>query len=63
MGQFGGAPQVVPQAVLPPVVAPPPVVCPVEPLKLSMLKDAKAFLDKCELIQYYLWIPEYSTGQ
>ncbi len=63
IGQFGGAPQVVPQAVPPTVVAPPPVVCLFEPLKLLALKDLKAFLDNFKLIQYYLQVLEYLTGQ
>jgi hypothetical protein len=46
--------------------APPPTVVAslsLEPLKLSPLKDAQAFLDHCDLIQYYLHVPEFSTGR
>ncbi len=33
-----------------------------EPFKLVKIKDAKAYLDNYNLIQYYLRIPEFSTG-
>jgi hypothetical protein len=33
-----------------------------KPLKLVNIKDAKAYLDNYDLIQYYLRIPEFSTG-
>ncbi len=33
-----------------------------EPFKLVEIKDAKAYLDNCDLIQYYLRIPDFSTG-
>ncbi len=33
-----------------------------KPFKLIEIKDAKAYLDNYNLIQYYLRIPEFSTG-
>jgi hypothetical protein len=66
MGQFGGAPQVFPQVGARLVAAPPPlaqVTHPAEPPKLCKLKDVKAFIDSFELIQYYLPVPEFSTGR
>jgi hypothetical protein len=33
-----------------------------KPFKLIKIKDAKAYLDNYDLIQYYLRIPEFSTG-
>jgi hypothetical protein len=54
MAHFGRAPQVVPHAVPPPVLVPTQVGHPAEPLKLSKLKDAKAFIDNFEFIQYYI---------
>ncbi len=33
-----------------------------KPFKLVDIKDAKAYLNNYELIQYYLCIPEFSTG-
>ena len=60
------APAPVP-AALPPAFAGPPHVTassrPMEPLKLSPLKDEKAFLDNYDLIQYFLRVPEFSTGR
>ena len=47
-------------AVLPPVMA---ASHNLEPLKLSALKDEKAFLDNYYLIQYYFHAPKFSTGQ
>jgi hypothetical protein len=32
-----------------------------ESIKLPDIKDAKGYLDNHELIQYYLWLPDYST--
>jgi hypothetical protein len=56
-------------AVVPPLPALPPAPLVVsstaawaELLKLDGMKDAKAFLDSFETIQYYLRMPEYSTG-
>jgi hypothetical protein len=50
-------------------VAPPPAsavpsltAARVELLKLDPMKDAKEFLDSFETIQYYLQMPEVSTG-
>ena len=40
----------------------PPLVVRAEPLKLSPLPDDKSFIDHFKLVQYYLWVPEYSTG-
>ena len=56
------APAPVP-AALPP--APPHVAAsrPMDPLKLSPLKDEKAFLDNYDLIQYFLRVPDFSTGR
>jgi hypothetical protein len=65
-------PAVTPAAPSPPAVAPPmpalpplppaaPTVARVELLKLDPIKDAKAFLDSFETIQYYLQMPEFST--
>jgi hypothetical protein len=65
MGQFGGDPHVFTQVGAPPVAAPPlvaQVTRPAEPLKLCELKDAKAFINNFELVQFYLHIPEVSTG-
>ncbi len=57
-----------------PVVVPPPPALPPAPvvvsstaaqaelLKLDSMKDAKAFLNSFETIQYYLRMPEFSTG-
>jgi hypothetical protein len=58
---FCPAPAPPPPVVLQVVV--PPLVVRVEPLKLSPLPDAKSFIDHFKLIQYYLCVPEYSTGQ
>ena len=47
----------------PPVpVAPPPVPVCAKLLKLDPIKDAKEFLDSLEQIQFYLCMPEFSTG-
>jgi hypothetical protein len=32
-----------------------------ESIKLPEIKNAKGYLDDHELIQYYLWLPDYST--
>jgi hypothetical protein len=60
------APVAVPVAVpgvapppAPPVVAPPPRA---KLLKLDPMKDAKAFLDSLEQIQFYLRMPDFSMG-
>jgi hypothetical protein len=42
-------------------VAPLSSICSSEPFKLLKIKDAKAYLDLQDLIQYYLHLPEYST--
>ncbi len=58
---------VVPMVIPPPLALPPaPVVVSsttarAELLKLDSIKDAKAFLDSFETIQYYLRMPEFST--
>ena len=44
--------------VLSPTVVP---LWPLEPFKLSVIKDAKAYLDVHDMIQYYLCQPEYAT--
>ncbi len=60
------APVAVPVAV--PRVAPPPAYPVVAPspcaklLKLDPMKDAKAFLDTLEQIQFYLPMPDFSMG-
>ncbi len=54
-----------PTAVVP-VTSPVPHVAPLrirtELLKLDLIKDAKALLDSLEKIQFYLHMPESSTG-
>ncbi len=41
-----------------------PSVAPrIELLKIDPIKDAKSFLNLFETIQYYLWMPEFSTGR
>ena len=68
---YGPAPQLTPAVVPPQIMAPPPAVpAPMvraprsfEPLKLCALKDDKAFIDNNDLIQYYLCVPEFSTGR
>ena len=61
-------PPQVPVGVLVPLAPPPfPVVPPPVPvrakfLKLDPFKDAKGFLDLLEQIQFYLRMPEFSTG-
>ena len=59
------APAPVPVAPTPALAGPPHVAAsrPLEPLKLSPLKDEKAVLDNYDLIQYYLRVPEFSTGR
>ena len=53
-------------APAPPTVLPPAPAVPVpvraELLKLDPIKDAKGFLDSLETIQFYLRMPEFSTG-
>jgi hypothetical protein len=59
-----------PPAVVPPMpavlsstpVAPSSTTAQVELLKLDPIKDAKEFLDSFETIQFYLQMPEFSTG-
>ncbi len=62
-----------PTRAVPAVVPPPPALPPTpvvvsstaaraELLKLDSIKDAKRFLDSFETIQYYLCMPEFSTG-
>ena len=61
-------PPQVPVGLLVPLTPPPvPVVPPQVPLcaellKLNPFKDAKGFLDSLEQIQFYLHMPEFSTG-
>ncbi len=62
-----------PPTTVVPMVIPPPPALPMAPvvvsstaaraelLKLDSIKDAKAFLDSFETIQYYLHMPEFST--
>jgi hypothetical protein len=57
-----------------PMVVPSPLALPLVPvvisstaawaelLKLDSIKDTKAFLDSFKTIQYYLHMPEFSTG-
>jgi hypothetical protein len=40
----------------------PSIAAPVDLLKLDNIKNAKAFLDSFETIQFYLWMPEFATG-
>jgi hypothetical protein len=40
----------------------PSIAARVDLLKLDDIKNAKAFLDSFETIQFYLWIPEFATG-
>jgi hypothetical protein len=57
-------PAMPPPVVFPPPMAPASVVTPsVEPLMLYKLKDLKAFIDNWDLIQYYLCVPDFSTGR
>jgi hypothetical protein len=63
--QYGPVPLVNPTIIPLPIMAPPPVApAPrsFNPLKLCVLKDDKDFMDNYELIQYYLRVPEFSTG-
>ncbi len=63
--QYDPVPLVNPPVIPPPVMAPPPAApAPrsFEQLKLCALKDDKAFNDNYDLIQYYLCVPEFSTG-
>ena len=61
-------PHQVPVVVLAPLALPPvPVVPPPVPVRAKLLKpdpikDAKEFLDSLEQIQFYLQMPEFSTG-
>jgi hypothetical protein len=56
-----------PQALLPVISGVPPpatlmaIIRTVEPFKLPVMKDAKAFLDHYSIIEYYLQCPEFST--
>jgi hypothetical protein len=43
----------------PPLVTP---ICPAKPFELPVIKDAKAYHDTQDLLQYYLCLPEYSTN-
>ncbi len=40
----------------------PSIAARVDLLKLDDIKDPKAFLDSFETIQFYLWMPEFTTG-
>jgi len=61
LGPGSGPP---PAPALLPLVPPPAPIGPVraELLKLDSIKDAKGFLDSLETIQFYLRMPEFSTG-
>jgi hypothetical protein len=69
MQVYGSVPHIMHQGVMvpPPVApapaAPTPATCSVEPFKLCKLKDPKSFIDNWDLIQYYLRVPEFSTGR
>jgi hypothetical protein len=61
-----GAPPLAPVPAASPSFAapsPPPLVSlrAADPFKLPVIKDAKAYLDLHDIIQYYLHLPEYST--
>jgi hypothetical protein len=56
-----------PVAAVPASTPPPPALLPSlstrpEPFKLVEIKDAKAYINNYDLIQYYLRIPEFSYG-
>ncbi len=64
--QYDPVPPVSPPVIPPPVTAPllaAPAPWSFEPLKLCALKDDKAFIGNYDLIQYYLHVPEFSTGR
>jgi hypothetical protein len=66
VSQYDHVPPVNPPIIPPPVMAPPPAALAprsFKPLKLCALKDDKAFINNYDLIQYYLRIPEFSTGR
>ena len=60
----GSGPPPAPAPAPLPLVPPPAPIGPVraELLKLDPIKDAKGFLDSLETIQFYLRMPEFSTG-
>ncbi len=54
--------------VVPVPTPPPPAILPSsltrpEPFKLGVFKDAKDYLDNYDMIQFYLRIPDFSTGR